>query len=168
MRFRLAFAVILAALCAASVSAEPLRPGSSVAFFGIAFIDTSTEGAYGGPREDETERLALVTRYVADQVETRGFRLVDLAPVREELDRTLNPADCNGCELRMARRLGADYALVGEIQKVSNLILSMNLVARDAATGAKARGMSVEIRGNTDDSWTRGMRYILRNNIFRE
>ena len=38
----------------------------------------------------------------------------------------------------------------------------------DAATGDMARAMTVDIRGNTDDSWTRGMRYILKNGIFSD
>jgi hypothetical protein len=67
----------------------------------------------------------------------------------------------------MAQRLGADYAVVSEVQKVSNLILTMNVVVRDAETGAQVRARAVDIRGNTDDTWQRGMRYLLRNGIFR-
>ena len=152
----------------AAAAAEPLKPEASLAFFGITFIDTSAEGAYFDARPDEAARLAMVSDYVIGEFEERGFRLLDVEPVREEIDRIANPADCNDCEVRMAKKLGADYSLAGQIQKVSNLILSMNLVIRDAETGAMARGMSVDIRGNTDDSWRRGMRYILRNNIFKE
>lgn len=157
------------ALCLASTAlpAAPLDPARPTAFFGITFIDTSTEGAINGARQDEADRLALVERYVRTYFEEQGFAFVDIAPVREELDRTMNPSDCNGCQIRMAQRLGAGYALVGEVQKVSNLILSMNLVVYDATTGAKMKGISVDVRSNTDDSWTRGMRYILRNAIFK-
>nr|WP_234835721.1 DUF2380 domain-containing protein [Sinorhizobium meliloti] len=48
-----------------------------------------------------------------------------------ELASTVNPADCNGCDLSMGERLGADYVLVGEVRKISNLILSVELVLRD-------------------------------------
>ena len=54
----------------------------------------------------------------------------------------------------MAAKLGARYAVTSEVQKVSNLILSMNVVIRDAATGDAVRAYAVEIRGNTDESWT--------------
>lgn len=67
----------------------------------------------------------------------------------------------------MARALGADYAVVGEVQKVSNLILAMNLYVKEVSTGRQIRGQAVDIRGNTDESWQRGMRYILERNIFR-
>ncbi|TNC46944.1 DUF2380 domain-containing protein [Rubellimicrobium rubrum] len=163
---------ILAALVLAAPGAaqdlEPLQPGASVAYFGLHFIDTSTEGAYNGIREDETERLALLEESVRQRFLEEGFELVDLGPVTEELARTKSPADCNGCDVRMAERLGADYSLVGEVQKVSNLILSMNLALREVETDRLVRMLAVDIRGNTDDSWLRGGRYILNNHFFRE
>lgn len=165
----LAVALLAAAMgFGAPSSAAPLETESSVAFFGLTFIDTSTEGAYFGAREDEAQRIALLETLVAEAFEERGFRLLDLAPVEATLDRVVNPADCNGCEVRMAQELGARYAVVGEVQKVSNLILSMNLVVRDSDSGAMVKGLSVDIRGNNDKSWLRGMRYILRNNTFKD
>ncbi len=167
-----AFAVALLTAAPAALAqpgpAAPLIEDASVAFLGLTFIDTSTEGAYFAAREDEAQRIDLLESAIKARFEEEGMTFVDLAAVTEELGRTKNAADCNGCELRMGERLGADYVLVGEVQKVSNLILSMNLVMREPETGTMVRGQSVEIRSNTDDSWLRGMRYILKNNIFRE
>jgi hypothetical protein len=67
----------------------------------------------------------------------------------------------------MAERLGADYVLVGEVQKVSNLILSMNLVLRDVKSGEALRALAVDIRSNTDQSWLRGLNYIFKNHFFK-
>jgi hypothetical protein len=58
--------------------------------------------------------------------------------------------------------------VVSEVQKVSNLILAINLYVFDAATGEQLRGQAVDVRGNTDDSWLRGMRSILTRNVFPE
>ena len=166
------FAVVAALLAGGMAMAQPvLNPmpaGGTVAFLGITFLDTSTEGDLNGVRPDETARTALLEEEVRARFAAEGFDLLDTAPVAEDLARTANPADCYGCEVRMAQALGADLVLVGEVQKVSNLILSMNLVLRDAETGDFVRGQSVDIRSNTDDSWLRDIRYILRNNIFRE
>ncbi|PTE21498.1 hypothetical protein C5F48_12110 [Cereibacter changlensis JA139] len=161
---------LLALLLAASVTlpaAAQEWQGKSAAFFGVTFLDTSNEGSLNGVRADETARLAMIKAYIAEALRAQGLTLLDLAPVQEELDRTVNPAKCNGCDLRMAKRLGADYTVVSEVQKVSNLILSMNLYIKDTATGKQLRGQAVDIRGNTDDSWTRGMRYILTRNVFK-
>ena len=164
----LALLLILMGLSGTQSRAAELVPGSRMAFFGMHFIDTSTEGAYNGQRPDEVQRIEMIDAYIADQFTERGFTLVDLSPVQNVIDRTVNTADCNFCDVLMARELGVEYSVVGEVQKVSNLILAMNIVIRDAAEGQHVKGMSVEIRGNNDDSWLRGVRYILKNNIFRE
>src|SRR3712207_7252814 len=65
-------------------------------------------------RPPRSTLFPYTTLFRSQRFEQEGFDLVDLAPVTEELDRTLNPANCNGCEVRMAERLGADYSLVGE------------------------------------------------------
>ncbi len=162
-----AFAILLL-LATPAAALEPLKQGAEVAFLGIHFIDTSTEGAYFGARGDEAARIEMLETMVEERFEAEGFYLVDLAPVAEELDRTMNPADCYGCDMRMAEELGAEYALVGEVQKVSNLILSMNLVMREVERRGAIRALAVDIRSNTDESWQRGMRYILNRHFFEE
>lgn len=159
----------LAALAATGLAfpatAEEWR-GKTAAFFGVTFLDTSTEGSINGVRADETARLVMIEDYIVEALEAQGLEVLDLGPVEEELDRTANPAKCNGCDVRMAKRLGADYTIVSEVQKVSNLILAMNLYVKDTESGRQIRGQAVDIRGNTDESWTRGMRYILTRNVF--
>jgi hypothetical protein len=144
----------------------PLRDGAKVAFLGLGFIDSSAEGELDGVRADQTARLALLTEQVRGRLIEEGFVILPNDPVAERLAAVTNPANCYGCEQRLAADLGADYVVVGEVQKVSNLILSMNLVMRALPEGQMVRGKSVDIRGNTDDSWQRGMRYILNNNFF--
>ena len=160
--------MLIALLWAGSVHAEGIKPGAKIAFFGLTFIDTSTEGAYNGVREDETLRVAMLEDYVREQFNERGFTLLPVDAVAEDMNRVANVADCNFCDVLMARDLEADYSVVGEVQKVSNLILAMNLVVRDTEHGKYVRGLSVDIRGNNDKSWLRGMRYILKNNVFKQ
>ena len=147
--------------------AGPLAAGETVAFFGLTMLDASLQTQQLGEDDAEHARLLMLEEMIAQRFTDEGYTLVDLAPVAEDLDRVVNPAKCYGCDARMATRLGADYALVGEVQKVSNLILTMNLQMRAARTGEMVRGGVVDIRGNTDESWARGMRYILKNRIFK-
>ena len=147
--------------------AQELNRNSTVAFLGLTFIDTSAEGAYDGVRADQTARLQLVENAIAEKFRQEGFVLLDLTPIAKELDNTVNPANCYGCELAMAKKLGAGYVVVGVVQKVSNLIISMNLVMRDVETAAVVRARSVDVRSNTDKSWLRGMNYILKNTFFK-
>ncbi|MFO7758253.1 MAG: DUF3280 domain-containing protein [Roseovarius sp.] len=148
--------------------ASTAAAGDRTAFFGITYLDDSLQGETRGIDPAETARLDMLHEMVTDRFTAEGYDLVDTTPVQTELDRIMNPAKCHGCDTRMATRLGADMSLVGEVQKVSNLIIAMNLQLRDAQTGDMVRGGVVDIRANTDDAWRRGMRYILDNRIFRE
>lgn len=147
-------------------SAPCANAEGSVAFFGINLLDNSLQTSVAGEDSAEAARVSMLERMVEERFVAEGYELLDLATVREELDGVANPAKCYGCDIRMAAGLGADYSLVGEVQKVSNLILAMNLQLRDVETGQMVKGGVVDIRGNTDESWERGMRYMLKNRIF--
>jgi hypothetical protein len=159
--------ILMALFPTAAALAEVPKPGR-VAFFGMQFIDLSTEGAMNGVRTDESARTEMATDLLSDDMTARGFQLVPVGPVADQLAKVANPARCNGCDVALAAELGADYALTGEVHKVSNLILSLELNLRDATTGETVRAGSVDIRGNTDESWQRGLRYLLKNIIFRD
>ncbi|MDW4498627.1 DUF3280 domain-containing protein [Sulfitobacter sp. D35] len=167
MRFIGAFLLVCVS-CLAVTAEEALDRAGPVAFLGVVFLDTSTEGDYFGERPEERARVALLERTIRDRLQAEGFMLADLAPIRADLDNTVNPANCYGCEVRMAEKAGARYVVVGMVQKVSNLILSMNLVMRSVPDGAVVRARSADIRSNTDDSWLRGMNYILKTAFFTE
>lgn len=141
------------------------QPGQAT-WFGIHYLDTSTEGEINGVRADETARLAMIEDYIAQDLTQRGFTLVE--PPAEAMAGIRNPVHSNGAEIRIAAEMGSDYAIAGEVQKVSNLIQSVNLFVRDSDSGQTLRAGSVEIRGNTDDAYRRGYSYLLRNIIFRE
>ena len=72
---------------------------------------------------------------------------------------------CGGCDAAFGSELGAKYSITGWVQKVSNVILNVNIVVRDVETGRVLSGKSVDMRGNTDESWSRGLSYLLRNRL---
>jgi hypothetical protein len=127
------------------------------------FTITNTSPAASTP--EELARLHRLDAQLQDGLRAH-FALVDTTPVREQLARIDSIHACNGCELDMARQLGAQQLAYGWVQKVSNLILNVNLVVEDAATGKVLHAESVDIRGNTDESWTRGLRYLLNERMF--
>lgn len=165
--FRHSFLAVLL-LCVASVPLWAADAPKRVAIFDVTFLDTSTEGAYGGVREDELARLAAHNAGLRAAFEERGYELLALDPVQDVIDRTVNPAQCNNCEIRMGKTLEADLVVTSEIQKVSNLILTFNIMVRDVKTGQRVRAGAVDIRGNNESSWKRGLSYLLRNRIFRD
>lgn len=147
---------------------QELKPGGKVAFLGLTFLNTSAESSSDEMVQGETARLQLLEDLIETRFVEEGLKLLDISPIREELDSVANPANCYGCDVRMAEKIDADYVVVGVVQKVSNLILAMNLVMRDVETGVPVRQRVVDIRSNTDASWLRGMRYILKTAFFKE
>src|SRR5207253_3702783 len=75
---------------------------------------------------------------------------------------------CNGCELDIARLLHADRVLIGWVQKVSNLILNINIQIEDAASGDVLLNKSVDLRGNTDETWRRGVSFLVRSMVEKD
>jgi hypothetical protein len=138
------------------------------AVFPFELDDTSLTGAAEGPRPADAARLARLDAQLRAALAGSGrYRLVDTAPVAPALAaRSLR--GCDACAAALARRLGAQVSVNGWVQKVSELILNINLVVRDADSGRMLRAGSVDIRGNTDESWTRGLAWLLRHRILND
>src|SRR5690349_9526161 len=130
----------------------------TVAVFAFQLDDTSVQR----PTAEDRTRLGGLDAQLRDALAQSGRYTPEAAP--DVPDR--QPVwTCDGCELEAARRMGAAVSVIGWVQKVSNLILNINLVMRDVATGQRIAAGSVDIRGDTDESWTRGLAYLLRNRI---
>ena len=138
---------------------------SQVAVFDFELIDTSLQGEVDGPRSDEQGRLMRAGDQVRKALADSGrFTVLDIAPVNAAAHGS-NLQACGGCEVALARQLGADLVITGTVQKVSNLILNINVYLRDVHTGQLVTVMSADMRGNTDESWTRAADYLLRNRL---
>jgi hypothetical protein len=137
----------------------------SVAVFDFELIDTSLEGAIRGARPDEQERLARLSDQLRQLLRASGrFSLVDITPIAREAQAS-NLQACGGCDIQLARRIGAELAITGTVQKVSNLILNMNIYVREASSGVTIAAMTADMRGNTDGSWSRTLDWLVRNRL---
>jgi hypothetical protein len=137
-----------------------------VAFFGFQLINTSLEPS----TPSEARRIKLLDDLLRERLDNSGrFMIVPFLP---EMQRRIADgpeiSGCNGCERGYATTIGADWAAWGTVQKVSNLILNINLYIEDAADGKLKFVKSVDIRGNTDESWRHGLDYMLRHYLFGE
>src|SRR5581483_9091838 len=100
--------------------------------------DTAAQGAAVDVATQQ-RRLRMARDEIRAGLAERGaFVVVDDAPARAMIDRRRSGErlhECNGCELEIARALGAQVVLVGWVQKVSNLILNLNVGMKDVDTG---------------------------------
>jgi hypothetical protein len=157
------FLTFLAAMLL-TVAAAQAAPKAAV--FPFELIDDSLDGQYLGPRADETQRLSLATAELRKLVaQEAGYDVLDLGPLASEVEKAAPLYKCNGCEVELARKLGADFAITAAVRKYSNLLLSLHIYVKEASTGNLTKMYRIDIRGNTDESWLRGVRWLVARGL---
>jgi hypothetical protein len=158
-------AALMVGATGVTAAADPIK----VLVFPFELVDTSQEGEMGGVRADQQARLELLTTELARMLAASGrYEVVPLDPVRADYDRLGPMRGCNGCDIDLAKTAGAEEGMVGIVQKVSNLILDVALYVRDVKTGRVVQVAKTSIRGNTDESWLRGLRFLVDKRILAE
>ncbi len=131
----------------------------SVAFFGFRLINTTLTPS----TEDELQRLKLLDKIIDEKLVASGRYTTIPIPedMRSEIAKGPDFGSCS-CEADYAKRLDADLVGWGTVQKVSNLILNINVYIADVKSNNYVFVKSVDIRSNDDTSWTKGLRWMLR------
>jgi Protein of unknown function (DUF2380) len=157
---RPALVFILSILATAALAAPP-----RAVVFDFELVDTSLTGEMRGVNKDETARLARLAPLLREKLAASGrYEIVDLG-AEEAAAKAANLQACGGCDVAIAKKLDADLSITGTVQKVSELILNINIYVRDVKTGRLVDAYSVDIRDNTDVSWARGLDYLVRNRL---
>jgi hypothetical protein len=158
--------LLVAVVALMTMMVAPVRADQpKVAVFDFELLDTSLQGELEGLRKDEQARLVRVTQQLRQALADSGrFQVLDIAPVADAAHNS-NLQACGGCDVKLAEKLGADIAITGVVQKISNLLINMNIYLRDARSGKLMTVMSADMRGNTDESWTRTMDWLIRNRV---
>lgn len=113
----------------------------------------------------ERARLELVGEALAKALANSGqFEVKPVPqPMAAEIETGQPLGECGGCELDFGAELGVDEIAWINVQKVSNLILNLNVYIADVKTKRMTFVRSVDIRGNTDESWSRSLAYLVKN-----
>jgi hypothetical protein len=130
--------------------------------FDVEFWDTSGEGE----QPEQAARLAMLGALLRDRLADRSdYAMVDLAPVRPEIEASLPLFLCGGCQLEIARKAGAGYALNVIVRKMSTLVQEIALIVADVERDEVVAFHAVSIRNNSDDAWRQGLLYILDHRL---
>lgn len=145
--------------------AVPVVAAQRVAVFPFDIRDISQEMEFVPQyQEADLERLKLVAGELRKLLAAdERYEVVDLTPFAEEVEAASPFKNCNGCEADIAKKAGAELAVTGVAEKLSDALISLQVFGRDAETGKVTKSMSAEIRGNTDELWLHGIRYLWRN-----
>ena len=146
-----------------AAAAAPSEPAKSVALLSVQFLNDHEDLE---PTTDaERARVGLIASLFKAKLEASGRYTFISVPTDEAAKIAAGPevGACGGCEFGYGKELGADMTAWIVVQKVSDLILNINVYMADVATGKLAFVHSVDIRGDTDEFWTRGLTYLVKN-----
>ena len=123
VNLRLHLALVALLLTGTVAHAEP--PKAAVFDFQLA------DQGMIGPTDADRARLAPLSNMLRSLLKESGrYEIVSTDPVKEEVTKGSDLRRCNGCAEEYAKKIGADVAITGEIQKVSNLILNINVYVK--------------------------------------
>lgn len=175
-------ACVCASLTGAAQSPSPkdsADAGSApikIAFFDVEMADFSAGGPLAGQSPEETARINLTSQRLRELFGKAGrYQLIEISAdhpgvsaVNAEAMRLHYIRDCNGCEVDIARALGADQTFLGFFKKVSRMEGGLEFRIHDVKTGALVKLVQTEWRGSTDESWTRAVTWLFKHRILDE
>ncbi len=138
-------------------------PRLKLAVFDVELDDFSAGGPIAGESPEETARLQRMTALVRELLVQSGlFDIVDGSASTDQMVKDHWLRKCNGCDADIARALGADLSFVCFFRKVSVMEQSLEMRIRDARTGQLAHVSQTDLRGETDQSWSRALKFLIR------
>jgi len=146
--------------------AKPTAKLIKLAVFDLELDDFSAGGPLAGESAEETARLRRVTALAREQLaKSVLFELVDTSASSDVNQREHWLRKCNGCEADIARALGADMSFLGFFRKISVMEQNLEFRIRDAQTGEFLNVSQTDYRGETDESWSRAIVWLIRHGL---
>jgi hypothetical protein len=155
--------VAFAGGAAPAAAAGPSAPAKSVALLSVQFLNDHED--LEPTTAAERVRVALIESVFKAKLQASGrYRFVAIPPeAAAKIAAGPEVGACGGCEFGYGKELGVGAVAWIVVQKVSDLILNINVYMADVAAHKLTFVHSVDIRGDTDESWTRGVTYLVKN-----
>jgi len=135
----------------------------TLAFLGVQFLND--HATLEPTSAAERARVAALGKAFKAMLEASGrYKFVAVsAEAKAKISNGPVVGSCGGCAYQYGRQLGGQWVAWLVVQKVSDLILNINVYMGDVATQKLTFVHSVDIRGNTDETWARGINYLVKN-----
>ena len=113
----------------------------------------------------DTENLRASAEEARRMLSAGGYGVVDASSAADDVAAAGGLQYCNGCEVALARELGADLAMVGVIKRVSRTEYTLQILVRDSQTGAVLSNDFTGLRMGANYSWPRSVKWLMNNRI---
>jgi hypothetical protein len=159
----LSFVAFAGGAAPAAAAAGASAPAKSVALLSVQFLNDHED--LEPTTAAERVRVALIESVFKAKLQASGrYRFVAIPPeAAAKIAAGPEVGACGGCEFGYGKELGVGAVAWIVVQKVSDLILNINVYMADVAAHKLTFVHSVDIRGDTDESWTRGVTYLVKN-----
>jgi Protein of unknown function (DUF2380) len=159
-----ALAAALAGFAFATAVAEPglIR----IAVFDFELNDASAGGGIIARDAIDVENLRESTEEARRMLAASGrYSIVETGSVADEVSSAGGIQHCQGCDGPLARKLGADQSMVGVVTRVNRTEYTLQILVRDAQTGAVVSNDFTGLRMGANYAWPRGVKWLMNNRI---
>jgi hypothetical protein len=165
----------LAACVALMLAAAAIHPSHAaepapvrMAVFDFELDDRSAAGGLIAKDAIDDENLRKSTQEARQRLAASGrYAIMDTDAVAGQLVSAGGVASCNGCEAALAKTLGADQSMSGVFARVSRTEYTLQLVIRDARTGAVLSNTFSGLRMGANYAWPRAVTSLIDNKILQ-
>jgi hypothetical protein len=150
-----------------SVAAEPGL--AKIVVFDFELDDRSAGGGIIAQDAIDTEHLKLSTEQARRMLAASGrYSIVDAGSAAADVVSAGGIRHCNGCESPLAKKLGAEQAMVGIITRVNRTEYTLQIVVKDTETGAVLSNVFTGLRMGANYAWPRGVKWLMDNQILAQ
>ena len=166
----------LASSLAIALSACAIQPCSAgdpaltkIAIFAFELNDKSAGGGIIAQDAIDTENLKISTDEARRMLSASGrYSLIDASSAAADVVSAGGIQHCDGCEAPLAKKLGADQSMAGIITRVNRTEYTMQILVRDAQTGAVVSNAFTGLRMGANYAWPRGVKWLMDNRILAQ
>jgi hypothetical protein len=156
-----------AAACLAIQPAAAAEPGSvRIAVFDFELNDASAGGGIIAQDAIDTANLRESTEEARRMLSASGrYNIVETGSVADEVSAAGGIQHCKGCDAPLAKKLGADQSMLGVVTRVNRTEYTLQILVRDAQSGAVVSNDFTGLRMGANYAWSRGVKWLMTNRI---
>jgi hypothetical protein len=153
---------VLAAIAAACLQVGGFTSAQATGLKAVVFdLEPAGEPLSRSLQSRVKSESDLIRKLLTD----KGFTVVDTAPQSKKIADNLPLSQCNGCDQDIAKALGADIEVTTAVQPASSVIFNISGSVKDVKTNRVLRTGVVDIRGEGEDVWTHGIKFLVKEHL---
>ena len=166
MARKFGLSISLAAMAMLAAASATAQPSKDIVVFDFEMMDSSA-GAGIIPADDlDAKYLAEATEVAKTYLQAQGaYKIVDTKPASAEIAKAGTLLNCNGCEAKIASKLGGELAMTGIVNRISRTEYEMLIKVVDAGSGAGVAAGYTGLRMGANYSWPRGAKWLMERRV---